>query len=232
MGVECTISSIDWAWDYLGVMTKCPGRADTQTRQTKTCLLPLLSPPAASIAGKCRFLIAWPPANKWDCLNLFLVGRRRSVVVRLPIIRSISHLSSPGAISYRPSSPAAQSLIRSWGSQAPLMIPFPCIDNPASPLHTRTLAHALQPPLALASSSLFFALHHSSKKTAAVAHDLVSLCPRLCLCLPACLSKPATTTGHHRRHIHLNHEQTPDLDISVQCAPELGPRPWRRRGRR
>lgn len=31
------------------------------------------------MAGKCRFLIAWPPGDKWDWLNLFLVVGRRSV---------------------------------------------------------------------------------------------------------------------------------------------------------
>lgn len=174
-------------------MTKCPGLQTARRRRQRrasSCALP----PAASMAGKCRFLIARPPGNKWDCLDLFLVVGRRSVVVTLPIICCISHLSSPEPISYRPSSPAAQSLIRSWGSQTARLRsgaddPLPCIDNPASPLHTRTLAHALQPPLALASCSLpsTTAAEKKKKNSRSRTRPCVFLSPSESVPLPVCV---------------------------------------------
>lgn len=168
----------------------------TQTRQTKTCLLPysLLPVPAAPNAGKCRFLIAWAPANKWDCLNLFLVGGQRFVVVTLPIMCSI-YLAI-----YRPRSHQLSPIISRCPVPYPILglpgssdDPLPCIDNPASPLHTRTLAHALQPPwpwpLVLCPATT------AEKKTAAAAHDLY-LC--VLVCASACLSV-CVSTGDNRK---------------------------------
>lgn len=173
MGVDAL--SAYWAWDYLGVMTKCPGPADTQT---KTCLLREM---------QVSYRLA-PLATSGTCytVDLFLAGRRRSVVVTLPIMCCSISDPSIWSISYHPSSPVAQSLIRSWDLQAPLLIPLACIDNPASPLHTRTLAHALQPPppMALASCSLPSTTAKTAK-TAAAAYDKtrvsdcqLHLCPR------------------------------------------------------
>lgn len=78
--------------------------------------------------------------------------------------------------------------------------PLPCIDNPASPLHTRTLAHALQPRwpwLLLLLPSTITAQHSIAEAAAArrtrqnpgvclsVCLPIVSLSPFLCpsLCL-------------------------------------------------
>lgn len=121
--------------------------------------------------------------------------------------------------------------------------PLPCIDNPASPLHTRTLAHALQPRwpwlLLLLPSTITAQLSRNSRSPPHTTKPgCLSVCLSVCLsacqsCLcprfsaPVCVSTTGDNTTHYRSH--LNHEQTSDLDVSVQCPPPLGPQPWRRR---
>lgn len=205
-----------------------PRAAETADKDLPLAVL--LLPPRPS-PGDAGFLSRGPLAASGTALTCSWseAGVRSSSRCLSPAAYQRSHLSS---ISYHPSSPVAQSLIRSWDFQAPPLIPLPCIDNPASPLHTRTLAHALQPNgLGL----LFFAQHHCRNSSSSRTRQDPGVClltaspPPPPGFLPLFLSKH-TTSGHDtRRH---NHEQTSDLDVSVQCPPALGPGPWRRRGRR
>lgn len=196
-----------------------PRAAETADKDLPLAVL-LLSPrPSPGDAG---FLSRGPLAASGTALTCSWseAGVRSSSRCLSSAVYQRSHLSS---ISYHPSSPVAQSLIRSWDFQAPPLIPLPCIDNPASPLHTRTLAHALQPNgLGL----LFFAQHHcrnsSSSRTRqdpGVCLLTASLPPVFCLCFcpntrhqdttlaATTMSRPPTSTSASsaRRHSALGH---------------------------